>query len=167
MIRIEESCDPKKLKKVLIASRAVLKMFYGLSSGDKEDILMDVCYRFEADKAKFPVSVYASHCRNKIIGFLGKKTAKKRMNQSIKDGKITYYEDLSLNALVGEEDDTELGSLIPSREDPYAEAELLMDVEMKAPKLLPLVKAALRGERLTKKQKDLLKAIISKEDLMR
>lgn len=166
MIRIDGSCNPQKLQKVLVASRAVLKTFYGLTDSDKEDILMDVCYRFEVDKARFPVSVYASHCRNKIIGFLGKKTAKKRMNQSIKDGKVTYYEDISLSAMVGEDEDMELESLVPSKENPYAETELLMDVERKAPKLLPIVKAALGGDRLNKKQRELLKSIISKEDLV-
>ena len=166
MIQIEGSCNPQKLKKVLIASRAVLKTFYGLTEGDKEDILMDVCYRFEVDKARFPVSVYATHCRNKIIGFLGKKTAKKRMNQSIRDGKVTYYEDISLNAMVGEDGDVERESLIPTKENPYSEVEFLMDVERKAPELLPLVKSALRGDPIKKKERELLKSIIDREDLV-
>lgn len=165
MIRTEGSCNEEKLKKVIIASRAVIKSFYGLSQGDKEDILMDVVYRFEADNARFPVSVYARHCRNKVIGFLGKKTAKKRMNQSIKDGKITYYEDLSLNEMIGEDRDVERESIIPSKDNSYAEVEIIASVEKEAPDLVPFVEAALRGERLTRQQRVLLKEIIRKEDL--
>lgn len=166
MIRTEGSCNQEKLKKVLIAGRAVIKRFYGISGADKEDILLQVAYQFEMDEARFPVSVYAKFCRNRVISFLGKKTAKKRMNQSIKDGKIIYYEDLSLNAMVGEDENVELESVVPSKENQYSAIEIIASVEKEAPELVPFVKAALRGEKLTRKQKLLLKEIIRKEDLL-
>lgn len=167
MIQTYGSCDESKLKKVLIASRAVMKGFYGLTKEDKEDILLDVAYRFEVDKAKFPTSVYALYCRNKVIGFLCRKTAKKRMFQTVKDGKVTYYENISLSTLVGEDADVELEKLIPAKEERYSEVDFLVDIERKAPELYSVAKAALNGERISKKEKEMLKKVIKRGDLVK
>ena len=68
--------------------------------------------------------------------------------------------------MVGEDGDVERESLIPTKENPYSEVEFLMDVERKAPELLPLVKSALRGEPIKKKERELLKSIIDRKDLV-
>lgn len=164
MIDITGSCNPEKLRKVLMASRVVLRSFTGLTKEDKEEILVDVCYRFEVDKAKFPISVYMKHCRNKVIGFLGKKTAKKRMLQKVVDGKVVYYETLSLNAKVSDDDeDKEFGELVSAKDNSFLEVELLADIESKAPEYVPLVKAVLSGEKLTAPQKKALKKLMERQ----
>lgn len=165
MVAIEQSCNPEKLQKVMAVSHLVMKGFYGLSAEDKEDIMLDVWYRFEMDQARFPVTVYARHCRNKIIGFLGKKTAQKRMAQKIVNGTRVLLEDVSLNLVVGEEGDAELGDMIADESDMLLEAELMAGVELRTPELAPLVKKVIEGERLTRAEKALLKKKIKKEDL--
>ena len=154
MIGIRNSCDPERLRKVLVASRSVMKGFYGLTPEDKEDILIDVMYRFEVDKGRFPVSVYARHCRNKVIGFLGKKTAQKRMAQKKVDGVTVYFQDVSLNARIGEEEDAEFGDFIPVDSDfSIDEVELMADIERKTPDLAPLVRRVLQGDTITRQEK--------------
>lgn len=157
MVGIQTSCNPDRLRKVLAKSRAVMKGFYGLSPEDKEDILIDVMYRFEVDQGRFPDTVYERHCKNKIIGFLGKKTAKKRMAQQKVNGVTVYLQDVSLNMKIGEEEDMELQDVIASDTDySIQESELLSDIERKTPELIPSVKRVLQGEKLTKKEKRVL-----------
>lgn len=166
MVGIALSCDPEKLRKVLVASRAVMSRFYGLTREDKEEIEMQVVYRFEMDKARFPVTVYARHCRNKIIGFLSNKTAQKRMLSQMVNGKRVYIQDVSLNMTIEDDDDTELLSIIPDKESDYTEVELLLVIEQKAPELVPLAKRVLSGDTLTKEERNLLRRSISKKDLV-
>lgn len=165
-VQLELSCNRPKLEKALNASRAEFKNFYGITDGEKEEILFDVMYRFEMDKGKFPVSVYKSHCRNKIIGFLGKKTAQKRMASQVVEGKRVFIHDISLSTLVGEDSDTEFGDTLEADNTALLEAELLSDIERINPELLPLVKDVLGGKRLTKAEREYLKQYIKKEDLM-
>ena len=158
MVGIKNSCDPEKLRKVLAASRATLKGFYGLTAEDREEILMEVVYRFEVDKGRFPVTVYAWHCKNKIVGFLGKKTAQKRMAQKKVDGNIVYLQDISLNTKVGEDEDMEFGDFIPVDSDySIEEVELMADIERETPDLAPLVRKVLQGETITKQEKKKLR----------
>lgn len=159
LVGLTTSCDYEKLKKVLVTSRLIMAGFYGLTEEDKEDILIDVMYRFEVDKARFPVSVYARHCRNKIIGFLGKKTAKKRMNQILVDGKIVYIQDISLDAKMDDESNAEMIDLIPTEDDRLKLVEFRLDIEQTYPKLLPYVDKVLQGDALTRVDKKEVKRI--------
>lgn len=163
MVGIQMSCDPEKLKKVLVTSRLVMRGFYGLTEQDKEDILLDVWYRFEVDRARFPVAVYAKHCRNKVIGFLGKKTAQKRMASKIIDGVRIYLEDISLSTRVGEDDDMELADFIPADNSAFLEAELLADIERVSPDIVPAVRTLLHGGQLDRQDRRRLRSILSKE----
>lgn len=165
MVGIETSCDPTRLQKVIAVSRVVMKGFYGLTPEDREDILMDVMYRFEVDEGKYPVSVYASFCRNKVIGFLGKKTAQKRCASTVVDGNRVFLEDVSLDLTLGEEDDVAFGDLLPTTDDGFARSELLTQVEMSAPDLRPLVERVLQGDKLSRTEKGILRRRISKEQI--
>lgn len=165
MVAMAMSCDPQKLEKVMAVSRLVMKGFYGLTEEDKEEIMLDVWYRFEMDQAKFPVAVYARHCKNKVIGFLGKKTAQKRMAQKIVNGTRVYFEDVSLNLIVGDEQDTEFGDMIAADDSEIAEVELLAEVEMRAPELVPLIKRVLQGDALSREEKSLLRKKLKKDNL--
>ena len=166
MIAIEYSCDPEKLRKVLIISKAVMKGFYGLSKEDKEDILIEVIAQFEKDGARFPASVYGRYCRNKVLGFLAMRTAKKRMAQSVVGGKVVYWHDISLSMAVGDEEDMEFANLLPQEDYGIAEVEVLAMIEKKAPDMLEAVKGVLRGEKLTRQERARLKKVISREDLL-
>lgn len=158
MIGIKNSCDPERLRKVMVASRLVMKGFYGLTPEDKEDILIDVMECFEKDKGRFPVSVYARYCRNKVIGFLGKKTAQKRMAQKKVNGVTIYLQDVSLNMHVGDEEDAEFGDFIPVDIDfSIEEVELMADIERKTPDLAPLVRRVLQGNTITRQEKKKLR----------
>lgn len=166
MVGLSTSCDQNRLKKIMSLAYLVMSAFYGLTREDKEDIMLDVMYRFEVDKGRFPDSVYARHCRNKVIGFLDKKTAQKRMARKIIDGKIVYIPDVSLNKKVGKEKDAEYGSLIPAKDTKMEELEFLTDMERRAPSLVPLFKKVLDGQALTTQEKKHIKSIISREDLV-
>lgn len=158
MVGIKNSCDPQRLRKVMVASRLVMKGFYGLTPEDKEDILIDVMECFEKDKGRFPVSVYARYCRNKVIGFLGKKTAQKRMAQKKVNGVTIYLQDVSLNMRVGDEEDAEFGDFIPVDGDfSIEEVELMADIERKTPDLAPLVRKVLQGDTITRQEKKKLR----------
>lgn len=166
MVALEMSCNPEKLRRVMSASRQVLKGFHGLTAEDKEDILLDVLYRFEVDRAKFPVSVYARHCYNKVVGFLGKKTAKKRMAQKEIDGQRVYFMDISLDKTIGEEEDSTVADTIPYEDQDFKKAELLVDVERNAPQLYPLFIKAIEGQKLTYYEKTKIRSFInSQKDL--
>lgn len=166
LVGLSTSCNEEKLDAVIKASKMTLNGYWGLTREDKEDILLDVMYRFEADKGRFPVSVYVRHCKNKVIGFLGKKTAKKRMQQKVVDGRTVYIEPLSLNRAVGEENDTELGDIIPLQDRSIEEVEFLVDLELRFPEIAHLLKKVLVGEDLTKEEKKYIKSCISKGDLL-
>lgn len=157
MVGLSTSCDPEKLKKILLVSKLTMKAYYGLSREDREEILVDVMYRFEVDKGKFPLSVYIRHCHNKIIGFLGKKTAQKRMARRVIDGKVSFIDDVSLSMEIGSEGGKTLEDIIPSRSDELLEVELLAAVEQSTPDLVPIVKKVLDGYRLTISEKRKLK----------
>lgn len=169
MFQITGSCDEKKLRKVIVQSRYTLSQYTGLTAEDKEEIIMDVIYRFEADKARFPISVYVRHCKNKIIGFLGKKTAKKRMLQKVVDGKVVYIENVSLSTFTTEDESATLEDIVPDRDNSsLKKVELLADIERKVPELLPLVTRILEGDKITPEERKLLKplrALYKKEDL--
>lgn len=166
MVGLSTSCDRAKLEQVMISSYLVMRGYYGLTREDKEDIMLDVMYRFEADKGRFPVTVYARHCKNKIVGFLGKKTAKKRMTRKVVNGKTIFIEDERLNRKIGEEQDMEYGDTIPVEDGGFQEVELLADMERKAPDLVPLLKKVLHGQGLSIEEKRLIKKVLSKEDLV-
>lgn len=164
MVGINQSCDPERLKKVLVRSRIQMRGYYGLTEEDKEDILIDMMYRFEVDKGRFPLSVYDRHCHNKIVGFLAKKTAQKRMAQKVVNGTRVYFSDISLSMTLGEDEDgATIESLIPVEESSFETVELLADVERLAPDLAPLVRRALDGDRLTQKERKMLKNRLSSE----
>lgn len=166
LVGLCESCDTQKLQKVIAISRLMFGKFYGLTAEDKEDILVDVMYRFEADKAKFPVSVYGRHCHNKIVGFLGKKTAQKRMQSKVVDGKRIYIEDLSLHQKLKEDSDTELQDTIAVEDPALAEIEFMSEVESIFPDIADIVRGILHGRDLTRWEKNRLKEYFDKEDLM-
>lgn len=162
MVGIEQSCDPERLKKVLVRARIQMRGYYGLTEEDKEDILVDMMYRFEVDKGRFPLSVYDRHCHNKIVGFLAKKTAQKRMAQKVVDGTRVFFPDVSLNIKIGDEDsDDTLENFIPAEEDSFAEVELLSDVERLTPDLVPLVRRVLSGDVLTSAERKALRQRLS------
>lgn len=164
MVGLSQSCDPIRLKKVLARARIQMRGYYGLTEQDKEDILIDMMYRFEVDKGRFPLSVYDRHCHNKIVGFLSKKTAQKRMAQKVIDGVRVYFSDVSLNMKLGDEDsDGTLEDFIPVEEGSFAEVEFLVDLERLAPELVPLAKRALAGDSLSGKERKILRDQISKE----
>lgn len=160
LVGLTTSCDYEKLKKVIVASRLTMTGFYGLTAEDKEDILVDVMYRFELDKAKFPVSVYARYCRNKIIGYLARKTAKKRMNQVLVNGKVVYIQDISLDARMDDESDAEIIDFIPTEDDRLRLVEFRLDIEQTYPKLLPYVDKVLEGDKLTRWDKKAVRKIL-------
>lgn len=170
-LNVQGSCDPEKLQRVIVASTLVFKRFYStykFTKEDQEDILLEVAYRFEQDKSKFPASVYVRHCENKVIDFIKKARRQKRTVQKVVDGKTVYYETLSMNTLLDpqDKDSVELGNSLPQKDANYSIIEILADVEAKSPELVPLVKAVLQGETLTIQQKRLLRKVISREDLV-
>ena len=166
MIGIENSCDPKKLGKVIIASRNEMRAFYGLAASDKEEILWDVIWKFEVEKGKYPVSVYARYCRNKVISRLTYMTAQKRKNSKVVDGVRVYFDDISLNIKVGDEEDMEYGDFIPTKDRGISELELIASIELKTPELVAAVQRVLGGGTLTRKEKVALRLIFDKEDLI-
>lgn len=163
MVGFATSCDPQRLQKVIAVSKVVMRGFYGLTPQDKEDILIDVMYRFEVDQGRFPISVYARHCRNKVIGFLGQKTAQKRMASKIVDGTRVFFNDVSLNTVIGEDEDMEYGDFLAVQDDSLARAELEAQIEMTAPELLPLVQKVMEGDKLTRKERTLLQKALKKD----
>lgn len=170
MLDIKDSCDPEKLQRVVVASNLVFKRFYNsykFTTQDTEDILMEVVYRFEVDRAKYPACVYVKYCQNKILDFIKGMRRQKRTVQKVIDGKTVYYETLSMNTLLDtDEKKVELGDSIASKNDDYSIVEILADVERKSPEMVPLIKAVLNGEPLTIQQKRALRKVISREDLM-
>lgn len=166
MVSTEMSCNPQKLRQALRAARAEIACFYGLTPQEKEDILDMVLYRFEVDKGRFPVKVYARHARDKVVGLLTHKRAKKRCAQKVVDGKVVYIEDESLNRKVDEDGEIEFGDTIPKIDMGIHMVELMEYIKKECPELLPLVKKVLDGERLRKKERELLKENIRREDLL-
>lgn len=169
MIGIELSCNPEKLKKTLAQCRVAMKGYYGLSKEDKEEVLVSVAYRFEVDAGKFSISTYVRHCKNKVIDIFQNRTAKKRRAQAVIDGKTVYFDDISLNLKVGEEEDMEYGDFIPKEDMSLREVEIIADIERKAPEFSPLVKKVLMGLKLEADEKQMLRKlrnVIKKEDLI-
>lgn len=167
IVGLAMSCDGVRLKKILNQSMSTMSGYWGLTREDKEDILIDVAYRFEVDKGRFPDSVYQRHCHNKIVGFLGKKTAKKRMAQKEVDGKAVYIPDISLNAPVGDDGKSEKGDFIPAEDSNIPVVEYLADMEIEFPHLAPLFRKALNGIVLSKDEKKYIKKSITREDINR
>lgn len=166
MVGIESSCNPKKLKKVIWSSKMTMSGYYGLTPEDKEEILLEVMYRFELDGGKFPYTLYGvRYCRNKIQDLVVHKHALKRCNQKkFPNGKKLYFYDLSLNMSMdgrdGQEDEMLLEDTIEDTKSSLFEVEFLADVERSAPELLPLARRALAGERLNSKEKNILRDFI-------
>lgn len=165
-IALEESCNKEKLKKVMKAAAYEIGKYFGLTASDKEDIMMMVIYRFEADEGRFPISVYTRHAKNKVVDLIELRTRKKRCVQKVVDGRVVYMEDWSLNQIVGEDGDMELGDFIPAKEMDMHMVELMADWERVCPELIPLLQKALDGERLTREEKAKIKKKIKREDLV-
>lgn len=165
---IDTSCNPVMLKEVIKAGMGYMKRFWGLTPEDKEDLMLQVIYLFEIQKAKYPVQVYVRALHNKVYDHFVKTTAQKRMASAVVNGKRVYYKDLSLEeAVLGEEEDLCLMDTIPMSDSMLNVVELRTMVESSAPELLSILDKALLGQRLNKKERRLLSNIINKEDLVR
>lgn len=161
MVALEQSRNPEKLKKVIAAARAVLKGYYGVSKEEKEQMVLNVMYKFEVADKEYPISCYAVLAKKEIDGWLLRKTAKKRMQQRVVDGKVVYIDEISLNVKIKDDEEMELGDLIPEVDSNISMFEYLEDVKKDYPDIYPLLRRAMNGEELTVKEfrkvRDLLK----------
>ena len=98
-----------------------------------------------------------------MIGFLGQKTAQKRMASKVVDGTRVFFNDVSLNMVIGEDEDMEYGNFLAVQDDSLARAELEAQIEMTAPELLPLVQKVMEGDKLTRKERALLQKALKKD----
>lgn len=164
MVGIDSSCNPEKLRQVIRACKVTMKSFYGLTPDDKEDVLLEVMWQFEKDGGRYPATVYARYCVNKVLQFIEFKTAKKRMASMDINGVQVYLENVSLNDTIGisDEDEAEVGDTVSKETDAdkFLEIELLADIERSAPDLVPTVYGALHGTKITKRNRSKLQTKI-------
>lgn len=152
MVGIENSRNPEKLKKIIAAARYVFNGYYGITKEDKEEMLMNIIYKFEVADKEFPVSCYTVLAKKEIWSYFVRKTAKKRMQQATINGKTVYLEEVSLNMRVGEEEEVELGDLLPKEDGNLALVEYIASIEKDYPDIYILIKRAMNGEELEEKE---------------
>lgn len=157
MIAMQLSCNPEKLRQVIRACKVTMKGFYGLTAQDREDILLEVVWKFEKDEGKFPATVYGRYCVNKVLQFIEHKTAKKRMTQTEVNGETIYIEDVSLSLTTDEDEKLTVADTIACESQELEEVEFFADVERADPSLLPIIKRVLAGAVLTRNERNRLK----------
>lgn len=162
MVSLDKSRDPEKLKKVIAAARTVFSRYPSISKEDKEEMLMDVIYKFEVAEKDFALSCYTKLAKDEIWGYFTRKFAKKRTQQWRVEGKTEYLETISLNVEVYGSDDhaLELGDLVPTIDNDIPMVEFLADVERYYPKLYILLQRAMNGEELTKNELRRIKKLL-------
>lgn len=166
MIGITTSCDPIRLQKVMGLAMRAFNQYAGWTKQDKEEMLLGVVQLFEETEGKFPNCVYVRRAHHIIQGEHTFYHAQKRKYSKMVDGKRVFYDDYSLDMPYGEEEDMTLSDFIPSKSTSLREVELLADIALIDPELVPLVRRVLRGEKLDRKEKRLLRKKLRKEDLL-
>lgn len=165
-----ESCsDSEKVRQIWNYGMQFLKKYYTFTREDKEELLMNAFRYFELNAKAgkdFPLKWYITLLNRHASGLLLWKNAQKRRASKKVGNARVYYSDVSLYQPSQEDDTLLLIDMIPDYDENLRMVELFTLVEQEAPMLLPLLKKALDGETLNKKERQLLRSVITKQDLL-
>lgn len=168
MVGLSTSCDERKLRAVIGLCYQTLRSFHHITPSEKEEIVLLVMEQFEQDKGKYSINTYGNvYCRNKTLSLIRYKTAEKRMGRVVVDGKVTLQTDYSLNYLhEGHDEDLEQIDALIAQDNTCQVSEWVCSIRQVAPELLPLLEKALCGDKLTKKERNLLRDVIYNNDML-